>query len=67
LTIIHPESHFFTSDLRDRASCGEQILDSKDLTQEEKNKRIKALQETFFGKEPEAFRRREAIYGRTGK
>jgi hypothetical protein len=39
----------------------EQILDSKDLTQEEKDKSIKALQYEFFGKEAEAFRRREAI------
>jgi lipase chaperone LimK len=43
------------------------ILDSKDLTQKEKDKRTKALQEEFFGKDAETFRRREAIYGRTGK
>jgi lipase chaperone LimK len=38
------------------------ILDSKDMTQEEKDERIKALQEKFFGKDAEAFRRREIIY-----
>lgn len=38
------------------------ILDSKDMTKEEKEKKIKALQEEFFGKEAEAFRRRETIY-----
>jgi lipase chaperone LimK len=39
------------------------ILDTKDMTQEEKDKRIKALQEKFFGKDAEAFRRREIMYG----
>jgi lipase chaperone LimK len=40
-----------------------EILDAKDMTREEKDKRIKALQDKFFGKDAEAFRRREAIYG----
>jgi hypothetical protein len=31
------------------------------MPQEEKNKRIKSLQDEFFGKEAEAFRRREAM------
>jgi len=31
------------------------------MTQEEEDKRIKALQEEFFGKEADTFRRREAI------
>jgi len=39
----------------------QKILNLKDITQEEKDKRIKALQDEFFGKEAEAFRRREAI------
>jgi lipase chaperone LimK len=39
------------------------ILDSKDMTQEEKDKRIRTLQDEFFGKEAEAFRRRERMYG----
>jgi lipase chaperone LimK len=38
------------------------ILDSSNLTEKEKDKRIKALQNKFFGKEAEAFRRREIIY-----
>ena len=38
------------------------ILDSKDMMQEEMDKRIKALQEKFFGKDAEDFRRREIIY-----
>jgi lipase chaperone LimK len=38
------------------------ILDSRNITKEEKDKRIKALQDKFFGKEAEAFRRREIIY-----
>jgi lipase chaperone LimK len=38
------------------------ILDSGNLTKEEKDKRIKALQDKFFGKEAKAFRRREIIY-----
>jgi len=43
------------------------ILDSKDTTQGEKDKRIKALQEEFFGKEAGAFHRREAIRKRSEK
>lgn len=39
----------------------QKILDLKDMPQEEKNKRIKSLQDKFFGKEAEAFRRREAM------
>jgi len=39
-----------------------EILDSINITKEEKDKRIKALQEKFFGKDAEAFRRREIIY-----
>jgi lipase chaperone LimK len=39
------------------------IVDSKDITQEEKDKKIKSLQEKFFGKDAEAFRRREIMYG----
>jgi len=39
------------------------ILDSKDMTREDKDKQIKALQEKFFGKDAEAFRRREIMYG----
>lgn len=39
------------------------ILDSRDMTQEEKDKEIKALQDKFFGKGAEAFRRREIMYG----
>jgi lipase chaperone LimK len=38
-----------------------EILNLKNITQEEKDKRIKALQDKFFGKEAEAFRRREAM------
>jgi lipase chaperone LimK len=38
------------------------ISDSSNLTKEEKDKRIKALQDKFFEKEAEAFRRREIIY-----
>jgi lipase chaperone LimK len=38
------------------------ILDSRNITEEEKDERIKALQEKFFGKDAEAFRRREIIY-----
>jgi lipase chaperone LimK len=41
------------------------ILDSKDMTQDEKNNRIKALQEKFFGQDAAAFRRREIMYGGT--
>ncbi len=37
------------------------ILELTDVTQEEKDGRIKLLREKFFGKEAEAFRRREAI------
>ena len=37
------------------------ILNLSDIPQEEKNKRIKSLQDEFFGKEAEAFRRREAM------
>jgi lipase chaperone LimK len=40
-----------------------EILDAKDMTREEKDERIKALQDKFFGKDADAFRRREAIYG----
>jgi len=43
------------------------ILNSKDMTQEEKNKKIKALQEKFFGKDADSFRRREIMYGGTQK
>ena len=39
----------------------QKILDLRDMPQEEKNKRIKSLQDEFFGKEAEAFRRREAM------
>jgi len=39
-----------------------EILDSRKITEEEKDKRIKALQEKFFGKDAEAFRRREIMY-----
>jgi lipase chaperone LimK len=39
----------------------QKILDLKDMPQEEKNKRIKSLQDEFFGKEAEAFRRREVM------
>jgi lipase chaperone LimK len=38
------------------------ILNSRNITKEEKDKRIKALQDKFFGKEAEAFRRREIMY-----
>jgi lipase chaperone LimK len=37
------------------------ILNLRDITPEEKDKRIKLLQDNFFGKEAEAFRRREAV------
>jgi len=37
------------------------ILNLRDITPEEKAKRIKLLQDKFFGKEAEAFRRREAM------
>ncbi len=37
------------------------ILNLKDITQQEKEKKIRLLQNDFFGKEAEAFRRREAI------
>ncbi len=39
-----------------------EILDSRNITKEEKDERIKALQEKFFGKDVEDFRRREIIY-----
>jgi lipase chaperone LimK len=39
----------------------QKILDLRDMPQEEKNKRIKSLQDEFLGKEAEAFRRREAM------
>jgi hypothetical protein len=39
-----------------------EILDSRNITKEEKDKRIKALQDKFFEKEAEAFRRREIMY-----
>jgi lipase chaperone LimK len=45
----------------------QRILNLKDITQEEKDKRIKSLQEEFFGKETEAFRRREAMRKGTEK
>jgi lipase chaperone LimK len=47
---------------RYRAPEKEILLEAKDMTQEEKDRRIKALQDQFFGKDAEAFRRREAIY-----
>lgn len=37
------------------------ILDASEMTQEEKNRKIRALQDNFFGKDAEAFRRREII------
>jgi lipase chaperone LimK len=37
------------------------ILDLKNVIQEEKDKRIKLLQDEFFGKEADAFRRREVM------
>jgi lipase chaperone LimK len=37
------------------------ILNLRDITLEEKDKKIKLLQDKFFGKEAEAFRRREAM------
>ncbi len=37
------------------------ILNVKNITQQEKEKKIRLLQDEFFGKEAEAFRRREAI------
>lgn len=43
------------------------ILDAKDMTQAEKDKRIKALQDKFFGKDADAFRRREIINKGTEK
>ncbi len=39
----------------------QKILDLKDMPQEKKNKRIKSLQDKFFGKEADAFRRTEAM------
>jgi lipase chaperone LimK len=39
------------------------ILNAQNMMQEEKDKRIKALQDKFFGKDAEAFRRREIMYG----
>ncbi|MCJ7546862.1 MAG: lipase chaperone [Deltaproteobacteria bacterium] len=39
------------------------ILDARNMTREEKDKQIKALQDKFFGKDAEAFRRREIMYG----
>ena len=39
----------------------QKILALKDITQEEKNKRIKSLQDKLFGKEADALRRREAM------
>jgi len=41
------------------------IVNSKNLTQEEKDKKIKELQDEVFGEEAEAFRRREIIYSGT--
>ena len=43
----------------------QKILNTINMTQEEKNKRIRALQDEIFGEEAEAFRRREIIYGGT--
>jgi hypothetical protein len=37
------------------------ILKSTGVTQKEKEERIESLQEDFFGKDAEAFRRREAM------
>jgi Proteobacterial lipase chaperone protein. len=37
------------------------ILNLKNMTREEKDKKIKALQDEFFGSEADAFRRREAM------
>ena len=45
----------------------QRVLNLKDIRQEEKDKRIKSLQEEFFGKEAEAFRRREAMRKGTDK
>jgi lipase chaperone LimK len=45
----------------------QRILNLKDITQKEKDKRVRSLQEEFFGKEAEAFRRRELMYGRAEK
>jgi lipase chaperone LimK len=39
------------------------ILDARNMTREEKDKKIKTLQDKFFGKDAEAFRRREIMYG----
>ncbi len=39
----------------------QKILDSKNMAQDEKTKKIKSLQDQFFGKEAEAFQRREAM------
>ncbi|MDA8141642.1 MAG: lipase secretion chaperone [Desulfobacteraceae bacterium] len=44
-----------------------QILADGKLSSEEKNAKIKALQDDYFGSEAEAFRRREAIYVNSGK
>jgi len=41
----------------------QEIVKAKNMTQEEKDKKIKALQNDIFGDEAEAFRRREIIYG----
>jgi lipase chaperone LimK len=44
-----------------------EILLKKYITQAEKNKRITALQDEFFGRDAEAFRRREAMSANVGK
>jgi hypothetical protein len=44
-----------------------EILLKKYITQGEKNKRITALQDEFFGRDAEAFRRREAMSANVGK
>ena len=42
-------------------SAEQQILALKNITSEGKNKKIKLLQDNFFGKEADAFRRRETM------
>jgi lipase chaperone LimK len=48
-------------DMEHYHAAEQNILNLRDITPEEKDKRIKLLQYKFFGKEAESFRRREAM------
>lgn len=48
-------------DMERYRAAEQKILDLRDMPQEEKNKRIKSLQDEFFGKKADSFRRREIM------